>query len=243
MLKKSIMSLFLSALMCSGLMVTAQTKDIPSVSATGKADKEVKADAALVVLFLNADGILMVDAEKGYQEKYSKLEAALKETYKDIKIEQKTVSIGQKQNRNYSPDSQAKPQPEIRKQIILTLLPDAKIVSEIIDTAMRNGAMLSSDGQFSYSGQPNSVVYYVLKEQAQIEKSVQETAFADFKKNAEDLAALAGKKTGKLLMISVNTPFQQPYGISAIIPFKYYAVEPDRIKVSASIYGSFELKD
>jgi uncharacterized protein YggE len=230
--------------MCSGLMVTAQIKDVPSVSATGKADKEVKADATLVVVFLNADGILMVDAEKNIQEKYSKLEAALKETYKEIKIDQKTAAIGQKQNRNYSPDSQAKPQPEIRKQIILTLPPDAKLVSEIIDTAMRNGAMLSSDGQFSYSGQPNSVVFYVLKEYAQVEKSVQEMAFADFKKNAEDLASLAGKKTGKILMISVTSAFQQqPYGISSIVPFKYYAVEPDRIKVSVSVHGSFELKD
>ena len=243
MLKKIVMSLALSTLICSGIAVSAQTKDAPSVSATGKADKELKADAALVILSLSADGILMVDAEKGYQEKYSKLESALRETYKDIKIEQKTVAIGQKQNRNYSPDNQAKPQPEIRKQIILTLPPDPKIVSETIDTAMRNGAMLSSEGQPYYSGQVNSVVYYVLKDYAQAEKSVQEMAFADFRKNAEELAATAGKKTGKLLGISINAPFQQPYGISAIIPFKYYAVEPDKIKVSTSVYGSLEIKD
>ena len=105
MLKNIVMSLALSTLICSGIAVSAQTKDAPSVSATGKADKELKADAALVILSLSADGILMVDAEKVYQEKYSKLESALKETYKDIKIEQKTVAIGQKQNRNYSPDN------------------------------------------------------------------------------------------------------------------------------------------
>ena len=223
----------------------AEIKDVPSVSFTGKADKEVKADAAMVVLYLNADGILMVDAEKSYQEKYSKLEVALKEAYKEIKIEQKTVAVGQKQNRNYSPDAQAKPQPEIRKQILLTLPPDTKIVSEIIDAAMRNGAMLSSDGQVYYSGsgQLNSVVFYVLKDYAQVEKGVQEMAFADLKKNAEELAAAAGKKTGKLLGISMTGSFQQPYGSLTAIPFKYYAIEPDRVKVSASVYGSFELRD
>jgi uncharacterized protein YggE len=225
------------------MMVSAQIKDVPSVSATGKADKEVKADAAMVILYLNDDGILMVDTEKSYREKYSKLEAALKETYKDIIIEQKTVAIGQKQNRNYSPDNQAKPQPEIRKQIIVTLPPDAKIVSGIIDAAMRNGARLSSDGQVYYSGQMNSVVFYVLKEDAQAEKSVQKMAFADLKKKADELASVAGKKTGKLLSISTSAAFQQPYGSLTAIPCKYYSIEPDKVKVSSSIYGSFELKD
>ncbi|MHB9139428.1 MAG: SIMPL domain-containing protein, partial [Victivallaceae bacterium] len=183
MLKKSIVSMLLVMLCCGGFAAFAAGK----ISATGKAEKEFKADTAWIIVYLSADGILMADAEKSYQGKFAKLENLLKTQFKDIRaIEQKTVSIGQKRNNYYAPDQNKQPQPEIRKQIIITLPPDVKLVSEIIDAAIRNGAALTADNQTEFSGQLNSAAIYGLKESADAEKEVQKMAFENCKKNAEE---------------------------------------------------------
>ena len=245
MLNKSVVSMLVIVL-CYGAIAAFAGDDVAKVSASGKAEKSVKADTAWIIIYLSADGILMTDAEKAYQEKFAKLESVLKEKFKDIQsIEQKTIAIGQKRS-NYVPD-QNKPQPEIRKQIIVVLPPDTKLASDIIDTAIRNGAMLTADNQSYYSGQLNSVVIYGLKESTEAEKEVQKLAFADFKKNAETIAALiAYSHLGNVSTISVSgttTGGQQIYipGMNMPLPFKYYALEPDKIKVSAAVSGTFEI--
>ncbi len=246
MLRKSTMTLLLAVLFCSGMMISAAESDVFKISASGKAEKEVKADVAKIIIYLNADGILMVDAEKAYQEKYAKLENALKEKYKDLEIEQKVVGLGQKRTNNYNPDNQAKPQPEIRKQIMITLPADSKIVYEIIDTAIRNGATLSADSQVYYGGQINSAVIYGLKEYAKLEKELKDLALADMKKNAEELAAIAGKKVGKMTSISISgAPAQQVFYPNTMpnTNLKYTAIEPDKVKITVSITGSFILED
>jgi len=246
MLRKSVMSLLLAALFCSGMMISAAENDLSKIAASGKAEKEVKADIAKVVIYLSADGILMVDAEKTFQEKYDKLEAAIKEKCKDSEIEQKVIAIGQKRSNNYSPDNPPKPQPEIRKQIIVTIPADPKIASEIIDAAIRNGATLTAEPQVYYSGQTNSAVFYGMKDYDKIEKEVKNMAFVDLKKNAEDLAAIADKKIGKLTSLSiVASPMQQyyPANLNQNTNLKYSAFEPDKIKVSVSVNGTFVLLD
>jgi len=245
MLKKSIVSVLLVVLCCGGFAAFAGD-DVAKVSASGKAEKAVKADTAWIIVYLSADGILMADAEKAYQEKFAKLESTLKTQYKDIKsIEQKTVAMGQKRS-NYSSDQNKLPQPEIRKQLIITLPPDSKLAADVIDTAIRNGAVLTADNQSYYSGQLNSVVIYGLKETADIEKEVQKMAFDDCKKNAGEIAALAGGSPGKVLTVSaIGTPgVQQIYvsGISMPVPVKYFAIEPDKVKVTSSVNATFELK-
>ncbi|MHB9139427.1 MAG: SIMPL domain-containing protein [Victivallaceae bacterium] len=247
MLKKSIVSVLL-AVMCGGGFAAFAGDDVAKVSASGKAEKAVKADTAWIILYLSADGILMTDAEKAYQEKFAKLESALKTQYKDIQsIEQKAFSIGQKRITYYGPDQNKQPQPEVRKQIIIALPADTKLASDIIDTAIRNGAALTADNQSYYSGQLNSVVIYGLKEAADIEKEVQKMAFDDCKKNAAEIAALAGGTTGKVLMLSVAGAPQMPQmyvsGINMPLPIKYFAVEPDKIKVTSSVNATFELKN
>lgn len=246
MLKKTIVSLLLVVLCCGGFAVCAGD-DVAKVSASGKAEKEVKADGAWIILYLSADGVLMTDAEKAYQDKFAKLESLLKDKFKDIQsIEQKTVAVAQKRS-YYGPPDQNKPQPEICKQIIIALPPDTKLASDIIDTAIRNGATLAANNQSYYSGQLNSVVIYGLKEAADIEKEVQKMAFADCKKNAGEIAALADGKTGNVLTLSVGTPSgaQQIYvsEFKMPLPVKYSALEPDKIKVISSVNATFELKN
>ena len=246
MLKKSTVSLLLSVLLCSGMMLSAAESDAFKISASGKGEKEIKADIAKVIIYLSADGILMVDAEKTFQEKYAKLENALKEKYKDLEIEQKVIGIGQKRSNNYNPDNQAKPQPEIRKQLTITIPADAKIASEIIDIAIRNGATLSAESQVYYSGQVNSAVLYGLKDYAKAEKEVKDMALADMKKNAEELAAIAGKKLGKMTSISIcGAPMQQVYYPNSTpnTNLKYTAIEQDKVKVAVTINGTFILED
>ena len=246
MLKKYAVSLLLAALFCSGMMLSAAESEAFKISASGKAEKEVKADTARVIIYLSADGILMVDAEKTFLEKYAKLENALKEKYKDLEIEQKVISIGQKRSNNYNPDSQTKPQPEIRKQLTITIPADGRLASEIIDAAIRNGATLTADPQVYYGGQVNSAVIYGLKDSAKIEKEIKDLALANMKKNAGELAAIAGKKLGKMTSISISgMPMQPVYypNNSPNVNLKYTAIEPDKVKVSTVINGTFILED
>ena len=246
MLRKSLVSLLLVVSFCSGMMLSAAENESFKISASGKAEKEANADTARVIIYLSADGILMVDAEKTFLEKYAKLENALKEKYKDLAIEQKVISIGQKRSNNYNPDNQVKPQPEIRKQLTITIPADGKLASEIIDAAIRNGATLSAEPQVYYGGQVSSAVIYGLKDSAKIEKEVKDLALADMKKNAGELAVIAGKKLGKMTSISISgAPGQPVYypNSSPNVNLKYTAIEPDKVKVSTVVNGAFILED
>lgn len=221
--------------------------DDARICASGKAEREVKPDVALVLLYLSTDGVLMVDAEKDFREKFTKLEKVLKEGCKEIKsIDTRIVSLGQKFT-GWNPQCTNKAQPEIRKQIIVTIPPDPKIATAIIDIAIRNDATLSPQSNANYGGQLNSVIIYGVNDYAKIEKEVQVEAIAEMKKNADSIADMIGRKIKKMTEISnchqVN--FQHVYinGINFNLPLKYYSVDADKVKVSASFNGKFELKD
>jgi uncharacterized protein YggE len=222
--------------------------DVSKVATSGKAEKTVKADTALIILYISADGILMADAEKAYQEKFSKLEGILKAQFKDIQsIEQKTLAIGQKRV-SYNPDQNKQPQPEIRKQLSIVIPPDSKLAFEIIDTAIRNGAALTTDPNNYYStGQLNSTVIYGLKDCVEIEKELLKMALDDCKKNAGAISQqIPGSSLGNIANISVGGAFgAMPQNIiagsGATPPFKYYSIEPDKIKITVTVNGSYLL--
>ena len=214
---------------------------------SGKAEREVKPDVALVLLYLSTDGVLMVDAEKDFREKFGKLEKALKENCKEIKsIDTRIVSLGQKFT-GWNPQCTNKAQPEIRKQIIVTIPPDPKVATAIIDIAIRNDATLSPQSNANYGGQLNSVIIYGVNDYAKIEKEVQAEAVADLKKNADGMADMIGRKIRKMTEFSGNQQvnFQHVYinGINFNLPLKYYSVEANKVKISVSYSGKFELKD
>ena len=242
MKKNLAFTLFLLLLSMSGIRAD---EDTALVRVTGIAEKEVKPDTANVIVFLKADSTTLAEAEKSYAAKYARLEKALKEKCPNIRaIEQTSLGSGEKINRTGNGNYVTPPQPEVRKQITVELAPDPVMAIALVDIAIRNNARLSPDNHCSYeSPAANSCIIYAVKDYSEIEKELKAKAVEDLQKNAAEAADAIGQKAGKPMEFKFNPPdnLAMGYWRSQNASFKYYGVDPDKIKMTVTCDGAFEL--
>ncbi|MDA3798206.1 MAG: SIMPL domain-containing protein [Kiritimatiellae bacterium] len=221
-----------------------------TVSVMGKAEETVKPDAAYVTVYAQADGILMVDAVKKVGKLVDEITSAVSaqsNIVTDIKVTD--VALGEKQTRYYSSDQDQKsPSPQITRRLRIRCKPDAEGIYEVIDKAIRAGALMQTPSSIRYSDDIRSVVIYGLEQSAEVVDRVRKSAMANAKAEAKKSASYAEKSVGKVVKIgcsgSSNFNFPMRFmGQQADFPTEYIGSNSEEITISHAVSVTFELKD
>lgn len=217
-----------------------------TVSGTGKIDR--KPDVAFVTVYANGDGILMTDTAKRAKEKVEAIQKALRANHKNIKaIDVADIQIGEKRNEMWGPEMKKEPaRPEMTKRIRITIPPDMDLALNIIDTVIREGAVMKAPSNVQFGGEVDTVIVFGLTESDAIVDEVRKKAFDDAKVKAEKVASLTGRKLGRISSVgcSGGDIEQQIYtfGRKENYPTKYISADPSHVEVTASVSISFELQ-
>ena len=221
-----------------------------TISVTGKAEKIVKPDVAYVTVYGQADGILMVDAVKKADKLIKGIIAAINtesNTVKSITVED--VALGEKKTEYWRSDQkQELPRPQVARRILVTCKPKPEGIYQVIDKAIRAGALMQIPSRTCYSDDIRSVVVYGLEKNTEVIDRVRKSAMDNARVKAEKLAKLANKSVGDVVTIGCshfsNFNFQmRVMGSKANFPTEYIGINPKEITISYMISVSFELKD
>lgn len=224
----------------------AQEKN--TITVTGTAKVEAKADIAYITLYIKADGILMVDAVKNAKQKVEQIQKALKEKHKEIKnIEVVDIEIGEKSTEYWSGEQKEEPpRPEVVKRMRITIAPDPALAHQVIDTGIRAGAIMQIPQSIYYSDEIRSVVLYGLLDASKREDEARKKALEDAEKNAKATAELVGKKIGDVVSVGCALGYAWPQpirimGCEADFPVKHFGVNPEKIEIAHSLTVTYEL--
>ncbi|HNR94416.1 MAG TPA: SIMPL domain-containing protein [Kiritimatiellia bacterium] len=230
-------------------MITGTLADDNTVTVTGKAEIKKKPDVAYVTLYVKGEGILMVDAAKKADQKVEEIKMALQEQIKGIlAVEVSDVAVGEAQREYWGPDrKEESPRPEITRRLRITISPDPVHVYELVDVAIRAGALMQIPSTVHYSGDVRSVVVYGLLDSSGVEAEARDAAMADARKEAQSLAALAGKSLGDVVKVGCGGTFPSGFpvhvmGRQADYPTAYVGQNPSEIAVNYSLSVSFDMR-
>ena len=240
------------AVLSLGMMmsVAAQAACENTVSVSGASQLEKAPDIAYIVLYVKGDGILMTDAVKNAAQKADEVIKAIRlDRPQVLDVKSETSEIGEKRNQYYSSaDKDESPRPQVVQRLMVSIPPIPSLAYEIIDAALRAGAVMSIPSSTHYSGEINSVVVYGVQNAKDVEEEAKKLAFEDAKKNAEDSAALAGRKLGIVNSVncqSVQGFSQQVYfsGRKAQFPTKYIGISPEKIEINGSVTVTYNFAE
>lgn len=221
-----------------------------TISVAGKADVKVKADTAYVTLYAQAEGILMVDAVKNTDKLVQEITTAVESETNVIRtIDVVDVALGEKATEYWRSDQKPEPpRPQVARRIRITCEPKPAGIYEVIDKAIRAGALMQMSSRTTYSEDIRSVVIYGLEKSGEAVERVRKTAMADAKAEAEKVAILAGKKVGDVVSIgcSGSTLRAMPMrvmGMQSQFPTEYIGINPDEITIAHTVSVTFDLKE
>ncbi len=234
---KSIMVLAAMALLVQGICSADGGKSTVTVSGMGKV--AAKPDVAYVTLYVKADGLLMADVAQKIQQKTDDIKKAITAKQSGVKeIIVKDVSVANKDLRWAPTLVGYAPQPEMVKQIRITLLPNPQIVYDVIDAAIQAGAFMN-DNSVHFTGDSYSCVVYGLIKSDEAEAQARSKALEDARGKAETLAALADKRLGEITSIEFSdNSFNKQYEIAmqkASYPTRNLGVDPTEINIVSEI--------
>jgi len=125
-------------------------------------------------------------------------------------------------------------------------LPKQGEVFELIDIAIRSGALMQLPSSIRYPNDIRSVVVYGLTESSEYVQKLHETVIADSKQRAQKIASAAGKQIGEILKIEYPkySPWNMPrhiYGRIADFPTEYIGSDQDEIYLDHEVSVTFAL--
>lgn len=221
-----------------------------TISVTGKAEETVKPDVAYVTVYGQADGILMVDAVKKTDKLIEEITSAVKTETNTLKsITVTDVALGEKKVEYWRSDQkQESPRPQVARRILITCVPNPAGIYEVIDKAIRAGALMQIPSSTSYSDDIRSVVVYGLEQSTEVIERVRKSAMDDARSEAKKSATLTNKTVGDVVSIgcSGSSHFNFPMrvmGRKANFPTEHIGTNPKEITISHAVSVSFELKD
>jgi len=225
----------------------SQMKD-NTITVTGKATVQWEPDICYITLYVKGDGILMVDAVKKATQTVGEIGKAISEKHKEVKkFEVTEVGLGEKQQQVWRSDQEDQaPRPEAIKRIRIEIPPKPSLAHEVIDTAIRSGAILKLSSRVQYTGRIDSAVVYGLVDASALKADARKKATEDAKKRAEETAGLVHKKVGKVVSIgsAASWPSTIVYNMQRRdFPVEHIGTNPEMIEVSDSVTIIFELLD
>jgi uncharacterized protein YggE len=245
-MRKTFFMICLVALLplCPKISYSAEVNTL-TVSGNGKIDR--KPDVAFVTLYIYGDGILMTDVAKRAKDKSDAMQKAIRTNHKNIKsIDVADIQIGEKLNEMWGPEMKNEPaRPEMIKRIRITLPPDMDLALSVIDTAIREGAVMKAPSNVRFGGEVDTVVVFGLSESEAIRDEVGKKAFEHARENAQKAASLAGRKIGKISSVGCGGGDSEQhiytFGRKEDYPTQYISVNPERVEVTSTVTLTFEL--
>lgn len=220
-----------------------------TVCVTGKAERKEKPDVAYVTLYVRADGILMVDAVKKADQKIEELRKAIEEASSEIQtVEVFDVNLGSPRQQWNMDGKDEPPRPQIVRSLRITMAPNPTQIYEVIDKAIRAGALLDNPASnVTYSNEVRGVVVYGLRKYTQAEAEVRKAAMANAREMAETFATLAGRKVGKVKQIGTEfgttTFVGWGQGEAREYPTPYVGLNSSEITLPCALSVGFQLTD
>jgi uncharacterized protein YggE len=223
-----------------------------TISVLGKAEENVKPDSAYVTLYAQTNGILMVDAVRKADKLVEEITSAVLSESNVVKtISVSDVALGEKITERWRPDQKEEaPCPQVVRRILVTCKPLPDGIYQVIDKAIRAGALMQIPSRISYPEDIRSVVVYGLEQSTDTEliDRIRKAALNNAKAEAEKTARLAGKKVGDVVSIGYLgiTPRAIPMrvmGMQSQFPTEYIGTNQNEITISHSISVTFELKE
>lgn len=230
-------SVFLFAFAFSSPMVWGQNQS-RSISVTGRAEKEVAPDHYQISVAVKASGKTMAIASDDFRKKSENVRTVFNEMdFPEVKILSKgkfltnSPFVDQNEMQIMMMEGQDPNQQEKSFYIVERLTFDWQPSPQATAADLENGIHAILDRikaeKLTFSGEANPNYYQVsnlvvgLNSQlSKEEKSLRAAAFADAKSQAEELAALAGAKVGKVLEIEVASEIARRESYSATVdPF------------------------
>jgi uncharacterized protein YggE len=205
---KVFLNLIIILLLSAGT-VRAEEK---TVTVIGKANLIYKPDVAFVTLFVLADGVLMSDEAKKANEKLQEIKKAFQENIKDMRsLEVADIVVGEVERMNWMSERRdMAPRPQIAKRIRITMEPNVKKIYDLVDKAIRAGALMQIPSSSFSSHDSRTLVGYGWINSNLAEKQAREAAMNSAKLEAGKLAAFADKTIGKVVRIDI--PSSEPCG-------------------------------
>jgi uncharacterized protein YggE len=114
----------------------------------------------------------------------------------------------------------------------------------VIDTAIREGAVMKAPSNMRFGGDVDTVVVFGLNESEAIRDEVRKKAFDSARENAQKASALAERKIGRISAVGCGGDGEQhiyTYGRKEDYPTQYISADPARVEVTASVTVTFEL--
>jgi hypothetical protein len=222
--------------------------DDNSVAVAANGEIKAKPDVAYVTVYVKGEGAAMVDAAKEADQKVDEVKAAVQKAHKEIQsIEVSDVTVGEAQRQVWSSEQKEEPpHPEITRRIRMATAPEPAKVYELIDTALTAGALMQISSNVHYPNDGGSIVVYGLLKPEPLEAKAREAAMADARKEAESLAALAGKKLGGVTKIGYQESYPsytvQVVGAEPDAPTRYPSQNAKEVTVTCALSVTFELK-
>jgi len=219
-----------------------------TVSVVGTAELKVKPDTAYVTLYARADGILMVDAVKKADKLVDEIVTAINTESNIVKgIAVVDVALGEKKSEVWRSDQKEEaPRPEVVRRIRITCQPDPAGIYAAVDQGLRAGALMQIPSHTTYSDDIRSVVVYGLEQSSDVLERVRKSAMDHAKAEADQSAALAGKKAGGVVTIGCSgaTPWNFPrrvMGMQTDFPTEHIGTNPEEITISQTLSVTYEL--
>jgi hypothetical protein len=222
------------------------------VGVTGKGEIKARPDVAYVTVYVKAEGAAMADAGKEADQKVDEVKTAIQKAHKEIQsIEVSEVTVGEAQRQVWTPttagEREDSPHPEITRRIRIATVPKPAKIYELIDTALAAGALMQVPSSIHYPDDSRNIVVYGLLKPEPLEAKAREAAMADARKEAQSLAALAGKKVGGVVNIGRQESYSPSYvvrmmGRESDAPTRYSSLNAKEVTVTCGLSVTFELK-
>lgn len=241
--------LFLVTLLLVTFPRAGLADESPKLAVTWKATLTKTPDVCYVLLYVKGDGVLMVDAAKALHDRVEAVSAAVRAKVPNIKDIQVTLhQAGEKETRWSSDQGDKPPVPQVVAKLIVTLSPNEALAYDVLDAAMRAGAVLDVPSSSRYSGEVKSAIVYGLADQQSVEDELRKAAFDGAKMEAHKVAAVAGKALGSVASVTCYAPggSQTQYCFdwrTGIYPTRYVGTDPRTLDVTYTLTVSFEYEN
>lgn len=235
------------ALLISAQVVLASEDSKNTITVSGSAKIEAKPDIAYITLYVKATGILMTDAAQNAKKVAAEVEKAVKEKNKDVKSF--TVSdqeIGSKQSEYWGgPDQKTEnPIPQVIKRLQITIPPNPDLAGNVIDAAIRAGAIMQVPSSVHYSGENNNVLVYGLSAPEEAENQARKKAIENALDNATKTAALVGREIAGVSSVQCAgmDAWRPEFAMMMARHAKYTSLDALKIEIPAFVTITYDFK-
>ena len=167
------------------LLLCATAGEVPTLGVETTVTATMKATTAYVAFLVRGQGLLISDAQKACDANITAVSEKIKERFKTAQIDTTTVNTGTKDFQGWRAAG-AKIEPDVTQLVTVTLPPDETLAAEILDIAIRKGAIPFCSDRPELLG----AVYYGIDNTEAAEEQLYQEAAAKLRKEAERLANL-----------------------------------------------------